>query len=105
MNKIIVIIILCALLTFILRATPYFLVNKIEHMPDYLEKLIVDLPLVVMSVLVVYCFKDALFTTPVKSLPALIAGLVTAISYKLHHNTTLSIILGTILYMGILHIL
>ena len=99
MNKIIVIIILCALLTFILRATPYFLVNKI------LEKLIADLPLVVMSVLVVYCFKDALFTTPVKSLPALIAGLVTAISYKLHHNTTLSIILGTILYMGILHIL
>ena len=48
MNKIIVIIILCALLTFILRATPYFLVNKIEHMPDYLEKLIADLPLVVM---------------------------------------------------------
>ncbi|WP_288156523.1 AzlD domain-containing protein [uncultured Sharpea sp.] len=98
MNKIIVIIILCALLTFILRATPYFLVNKIEHMPDYLEKLIAD-------VLVVYCFKDAFFTTPLKSLPALIAGLVTAISYKLHHNTTLSIILGTILYMGILHIL
>lgn len=105
MNRIIVIIVLSALLTFILRATPYFLVNKFEHLPPFLEKLIADLPLVVMSVLVVYCFKDALYTSPIKSLPSLIAGMITAISYKLRHNTMLSIVLGTVFYMGMLQIL
>ena len=105
MNKIIVIIVLSALLTFALRATPYLLINKLDHMPAFLKKLIADSPLVVMSVLVVYCFKNALYVSPMKSLPALVAGLVTAISYKLRHNTMLSIVLGTLLYMGILHIM
>ena len=56
------------------------------------------LPYAVIGLLVVYCLKDALFTSW-HGLPELIAILFTALVHKWRNNTLLSIAGGTILYM------
>ena len=93
--EIFLIIIMCAIITFGLRALPFAVFRGKRKMPVWLEQLGKALPPLIMAVLIVYCLRD--ITTDPKHIGiAQMAGvLATAISYKWKHNTLLSILLGT----------
>lgn len=90
-----------SLVTIALRFIPFiFLSDKKEYKTlNYLSKL---LPTAIMGMLVVYCLKDVNFQSTRNFIPALIATLITTISYLYKRNTLLSIILGTVTYMVLL---
>ena len=101
--EIFLIIIMCAIITFGLRALPFAVFCGKRKMPVWLEQLGKALPPLIMAVLIVYCLRD--ITTDPKHIGiAQMAGvLATAISYKWKHNTLISILLGTVSYMLFLH--
>ena len=101
--EIFLIIIMCAVITFGLRALPFAVFRGERKMPVWLEQLGKALPTLIMAVLIVYCLKD-ITTDPRHIGIAQMAGvLATAISYKWKHNTLISILLGTVSYMLFLH--
>ena len=97
--RIILIILISAIITFILRALPFIVFNGKIKMPDALERLGKVLPSAIMAVLIVYCLKDVPSDILNTGSPKLLAVLAVVISYRLKKNTFLSIILGTGLYM------
>lgn len=88
------IILIVAITTIIIRFMPFILFkNKTPETIEYLGKM---LPACSMAMLVVYCFRNV---NQSSAIPSIIAGLVVIITYKLKHNTGISIILGTVVYM------
>jgi branched-subunit amino acid transport protein AzlD len=98
-------VVICAVITFSLRALPFLLFQKGRKMPDKLVYLGKILPPAIMAVLVVYCMKDISGDFYQYGLPELVAAVVVAGSYKWKHNTLLSIMAGTACNMALLHIL
>ena len=97
-------IIISAVITFLLRAFP-FLVFRGEHkLPDILDRLGKLLPSAVMAVLIIYCLKDIGDNMFGVGIPRLLAVLITGGSYKLWHNTFVSMAAGTLSYMGLLYL-
>ena len=101
--EIFLIIIMCAIITFGLRALPFAVFRGKRKMPVWLEQLGKALPPLIMAVLIVYCLRD--ITTDPKHIGIVqMAGvLAAAISYKWKHNTLISILLGAVSYMLFLH--
>lgn len=89
--------IVISLTTVAIRFFP-FVVFK-NRTPDFIMYLGKVLPMCAMAMLVVYCLKDVSFESAAACFPALISSAVVIISYKWKHNTSLSILCGTILYM------
>ena len=99
------IIIMCAIITFGLRALPFAIFRGERKMPVWLEQLGKELPPLIMAVLIVYCLRD-IMTDPKHIGIAQMAGvLATAISYKWKHNTLLSIISGTAVYICMIFVI
>ena len=93
----ILMILVCAAATFLLRALPFIAFSK--RTPEFITYLGRVLPCAVMAMLVVYCLKDAeLFNTPY-ALPELISCLVVIILHVWKRSTLLSIVIGTACYM------
>ncbi len=85
-----------SVVTIIIRFAPFVIFRK--KTPAFITYLGKTLPSCAMAMLVVYCFKD--LTLEVGSiLPQAISALVVAFLYKWKHNTALSIVISTILYM------
>ena len=103
--QIVLIIFMCALITFGLRALPFVIFHGNRKMPEKLQILGQILPAAIMAVLVVYCLKDISDGFEKTGIFQLIAALIVAVSYKLKHNTFLSIVLGTGCYMAMLYLL
>lgn len=57
-----------------------------------------------MAILIVYCLKDVCDNFLTDGIWRLLAVIIVAVSYKWKHNTLISILLGTISYMALLHI-
>lgn len=94
-------ILLCAAITFGLRALPFFIFRGERTMPQWLERLGTELPPMMMAVLVVYCLKDGL-TSPLRPGIAQAAGVAaTALVYKWKHQTLLGIAAGTVVYLSL----
>lgn len=66
--------------------------------PRFITYLGSVLPYAVIGLLVVYCLKDAVFST-LHGLPEAIAILCTVLLHKWKKNTLLSIAAGTVIYM------
>ena len=94
-----------ALITFSLRALPFLLFSGDRRMPDWLSRLGAVLPSAIMAVLIVYCLKGVKSDIIGTGLPSAIAVLVVALSFKWKHNTFLSILSGTAVYMLLLRVL
>lgn len=92
-------ILLAAAVTFALRALPFLIFRGDRKMPEFLVKLGAVLPAAIMAVLVVYCVKSAIMDWKNSALPQLLAVLTVGISYKWKHQTLLSIVAGTAVYM------
>ena len=58
----------------------------------------------IMSVLVVYCLKSFKSDFSGTGVQGIIAAVIVGVSYKLNHNTFLSILLGTVVYMILIRI-
>ena len=84
--------------TMLTRFLPFLIFPEGKTPPAAITYLGSVLPYAVIGLLVVYCLKDALFTSW-HGLPGLLAILFTALVHKWRNNTLLSIAGGTILYM------
>lgn len=98
-------IFISALITFSLRALPFLLFSGDRRMPDWLSRLGAVLPSAIMAVLIVYCLKGVKSDIIGTGIPSAIAVLVVALSFKWKHNTFLSILSGTAVYMLLLRVL
>ena len=62
------------------------------------------LPAMIMSILIIYCLKDIGDNMFGVGIPRLLAVVITGGSYKLWHNTFVSMAAGTLSYMGLLYL-
>ncbi|MFR5974650.1 MAG: branched-chain amino acid transporter permease [Blautia sp.] len=93
-----------AVITFGLRALPFLAFSGSRKMPASLERLGQALPSAIMAVLIIYCMKDIPSGGISAAVPKLLAAAVVFITYKWKHQTLISILLGTISYMVLLHL-
>lgn len=91
--------------TFFLRALPFLAFSGERKMPAWLERLGHALPPAIMAVLVVYCLKGVPDEWYPGGLCQLLCVGATALVHKWKHNTFLSILAGTAVYMGLLRVL
>ena len=74
-------------------------------MPEWMQRLGQILPSAIMAVLIVYCLKGVKSNPIGMGIPGIIAVTVVVASYKWKHNTFISIIVGTAIYMMLLRII
>ena len=86
-----------AITTIGIRFLPFVLFKK--HTPSFIIYLGSVLPCCTMAMLVVFCFRDTDFSSINACLPELIAGIYAVLLQKWQHNSTLTIVSATILYM------
>ena len=86
------------LATMLTRFLPFLVFPEGRTPPAAITYLGTVLPYAVIGLLVVYCLKDAVFTSW-HGLPELIAIAFIVVLHKWRKNTLLSIAAGTILYM------
>lgn len=84
--------------TMLTRFLPFLIFPEGRTPPKFITHLGKVLPPAVIAFLVVYCFKDAVFS-PWHALPELIGCAVVAGTYLWKHNMLISIGSGTVLYM------
>lgn len=94
----IITILVVVLGTMITRFLPFLIFPEGKTPPAYIAYLGTVLPYAVIGLLVVYCLKDAVFTS-YHGLPEVIAIGFIFILHKWKKNTLLSIGAGTVLYM------
>ena len=96
-SYIIITIAIMAVVTALIRFFPFLLFTKKVPKPvEYLGKV---LPFALMGLLVVYCLKGVSFIKYPYGIPEATAIAAVALLHKWKHNTFLSIISGTVLYM------
>lgn len=93
-----------ALLTFGLRALPFLLLNKRE-LPKRIEYLGNVFPMAIMATLVVYCLKSIPESALQDNLMLLAGVAVTAIVHFWKKSSILSITVGTVVYMVLVHMI
>ena len=91
--------------TFFLRTLPFLAFSGEKNMPPWLDRLSRALPPAIMAVLVIYCLKSVPDEWYPGGLCQLLAVAVTALVHKWKHNTFLSIIAGTAVYILLIRIL
>ena len=94
----IIIIAICALVTFAERALPFVLFRKGE-IPGYIRYLGKVLALAIMTTLVFYCMRSISFAAFASWGPAVISCVVTVLLHLWRGNTMLSIVGGTVCCM------
>ena len=93
-----------ALLTALERFAPFLLFSKAEP-PSAIRYLGHVLPLSMMALLVIFCYRSLDFSSASSFAPQLIAGIVTALFHLWKRNTLLSISCGTLCYMALIRTL
>ena len=89
--------------TVLLRFLPFLVFAR--STPKFVLYLGEVLPYAIMAMLVVYCLKGISFARAPYGAPELLAVAATAGLHKWKHNTLLSIVVGTVLYMALLRLL
>ena len=90
---------IAALATMMTRFIPFFIFSKSDKTPIFVKKLGDFLPPAILGILVVYCYKDVLFTFNNTTLISIAAGIVTLVIHLWKKNMFLSIFAGTFCYM------
>lgn len=91
------IILTCIIMTFIFRFLPYIIFPESKETPKILIYLSDKLPIAIVGLLIVYSLKDISIEN--YFIPELISILVVIALHKWKHNTLISIISGTLIYM------
>lgn len=94
----IIIILVCALCTYLERLLPFVLFRKGEP-PKFIRYLGKVLPTAIMATLVIYCLRSTSFVSLGGFAPQAIAVAVTAALHLWKRSTLLSVLGGTAVYM------
>ena len=92
-------ILVIAAVTAALRFIPFAVFSANRKTPKIIVYLGKCLPYAIMAMLVVYCLKDATFTSFPFALPEFIAIAAVALIHLWRRNTLLSVAGGTVFYM------
>jgi len=103
MGRELIILIIVAIVTFLIRALP-FLVFRGKELPKIVHDLGKVLPACIMVALVVYCLKGIDLLQGNHGLPELISVVVVVLIHLWKKNTLLSIGVGTVLYMVLVQV-
>ena len=95
----IVAIAIMAVITIALRAIPFLIFGGRRKAPQFIINLSNLLPYAVMAMLIVYCLKNVSFTSVNTFVPELISCVIVILLHLWKHNTILSIVAGTVIYM------
>ena len=93
------IVLICAGVTFALRAMPFLFFGGKDGVPGKIASLGKLLPPAIMAALVVYCLKGVSWLAVPHGLPELISIAAVAALHRWKGNVLLSIAGGTVLYM------
>lgn len=96
------IILVIAVITFVLRATPFILFSRSGKTPKVIEYLGNTLPPAVMGMLIVYCLRNVSVLNAPFGIPELIAVVTVAVLHLWRRNNLLSILGGTACYMALI---
>ena len=96
MNSYILIAIM-AITTIVIRFAPFILFSK--KTPPFILYLGSVLPYCTMAMLVVFCFRDTDTSSLYNCMPELLAGIYAILLQKWRHNSSLTIVSATVLYM------
>ena len=94
-----------AVVTFLTRALPFFLFDRVGKPPKVVLYLGKYLPAGVIAMLIVYCLKGVRFTSTDQWLPALLACAAVVGLHLWKRNNMLSIMGGTIFYMVLVQVI
>ena len=103
-KNILITILLCSLVTFLLRAIPFILFGGKKELPSSVKYIGKVLPSVIMITLIIYCFKDIGFMEINKTIIKITSDFIVAIVHIIKKNTILSIAIGTFTYMILIRI-
>lgn len=103
MKQTILIIAVAAVCTFATRLFPFALFPGKKEVPEFIHYLGEILPVAIIGVLIVYCLRDFTKGNINSIIPQIIAVAATAIIHIWKRNTLLSIAVGTIGYMLLIH--
>ena len=95
----ILIVAIAALVTMALRFLPFVIFGENRQTPPLVSYLGKVLPFAIMGMLVVYCLKGVAVTQLSSVAPAALGVAITAGLHLWKHNTLLSILGGTVVYM------
>ncbi|MFV0466420.1 MAG: branched-chain amino acid transporter permease [Lachnospiraceae bacterium] len=90
-------ILVIAGITIGIRFLPFLIFR--DHAPALILYLGEVLPYAIMGMLIVYCLKDVSLTSGLHGVPEAICVLLVILLEKWKHNTLLSILAGTVVYM------
>lgn len=102
-ERLILVIAVAAICTFATRLFPFALFSGKKEVPRFVKYLGDMLPVAIIGVLIVYCLKDCIKGDINYIIPQLIAVGATAIMHLWRRNTLLSIAVGTVGYMLLIH--
>lgn len=98
-SRILLIIAVVAVVTFITRALPFWIFGRGKEVPKPVAYIGNVLPPTVMAVLIIYCLKGVRITAYPYGLPQIIGVAVVVFLHIWKRNNLLSIAGGTICYM------
>lgn len=102
-EKAILVILVAAVCTFATRLFPFALFGGKKEVPKFVKYLGDILPVAIIGILIIYCLRDFMNGDINIILPQLIAVAATALVHLWKRNTLLSIAVGTIGYMLLIH--
>lgn len=91
------IIAVVAAVTIAIRFLPFAIFRK--DTPKIILYMGKVLPFAIMGMLVVYCLKGVSFLKGSHGIPEILAMILVVVLHKWKHNTLLSILVGTVVYM------
>lgn len=102
-THLIIMIVAAAVCTFATRLFPFALFGGKKEVPKFIKYLGDVLPVAILGILIVYCLKDFENGDINYILPQIICVALTALFHLWKRNTLLSIAVGTIAYMLLIH--
>ncbi|MDE5984950.1 MAG: AzlD domain-containing protein [Eubacterium sp.] len=102
-EKAIIVILVAAVCTFATRLFPFALFGGKKEVPEFIKYLGDILPVAIIGILIIYCMRDFMSGDINIIIPQLIAVAATALIHLWRRNTLLSIAVGTIGYMLLIH--
>ena len=81
-----------------------FIIFKDRETPKLVSYLGTVLPMAIIGMLVVFCFKSVELTVVSDWLPAAIAAVIVVVLHVWRRNTLLSILGGTVIYMALVNL-
>ncbi len=93
-----------AVTTYMIRGLPFLIWKDAQSTPDFIRFLGQKLPQAMIALLVIYCLRNVSFRTGTHGLAEIIACVVIALLQLKKHNSILSIVVGTGLYMFLVQV-